>query len=131
MRNKLHKLGAASSRILDIHYPTLGIVAVLIHIGYSDEFNRLLGKWEIAPLHNFNPLDPQHLRDRKLLETLTSDEERATKLKEIHQQRLTCALEYMREHARRPMAFDFVFRGWLTTCKVQSAFTDGTFRIKQ
>ncbi|KAI8092250.1 uncharacterized protein B0P05DRAFT_462542, partial [Gilbertella persicaria] len=72
MRDKLHKLGAASSRILDIHYPAQGIVAVLIHIGYS--------------LHDFNPLDPQHLRDSKLLETLTSDEERATKSKEIHQQ---------------------------------------------
>ncbi|KAI8076450.1 uncharacterized protein B0P05DRAFT_450594, partial [Gilbertella persicaria] len=77
MRNKLHKLGSASSRILDIHYPARGIVVVLIHIGYSDEFNRLSDKCKIVTLHDFNPLDPLHLRDRKLLETLTSDEEHA------------------------------------------------------
>ncbi|KAI8084284.1 uncharacterized protein B0P05DRAFT_466609, partial [Gilbertella persicaria] len=119
MRNKFHKLGVASSRILDIHYPARGIVAVLIHIGYSNEFNRLSDKWKIVLLHDFNPLDIQHLRDRKLLETSTSDEERATKLKEIHQQRLTRTLEYMREHVRLPVAFDFIFRGWLTASKAQ------------
>ncbi|KAI8071188.1 uncharacterized protein B0P05DRAFT_447791, partial [Gilbertella persicaria] len=114
MRNKLHKLGAASGRLLDIHYPARGVVAVRIHVGYYNEFTNLLEKWKIAPLLDFNPLDHHHLRDPKLLETLTSDEERTTKLREIHQQRLIRALEYMRVHVRRPVARDFVYSGWLT-----------------
>ncbi|KAI8051884.1 uncharacterized protein B0P05DRAFT_443795, partial [Gilbertella persicaria] len=108
MRNKLHKLGAASGRLLDIHYSARGVVAVFIHVGYYNEFTNLLEKWKIAPLLDFNPLDHHHLRDPKLLETLTSDEERTTKLREIHQQRLIRALEYMRVHVRRPVARDFV-----------------------
>ncbi|KAI8063430.1 uncharacterized protein B0P05DRAFT_623586 [Gilbertella persicaria] len=52
-----HKLDAASSRILDIHYPARGIVAVFIHIRYFNEFNILLDKWKIMPLHDFSPLD--------------------------------------------------------------------------
>ncbi|RCI01895.1 hypothetical protein CU098_012306, partial [Rhizopus stolonifer] len=115
MRNKLHKLGAASGRVLDIHCPARGAVAVLIHIGYYEELKVILEKWKIVPVQDFNSFDPQHLRDPKLLETLTNDEERITKLKKIHQQRLVHALEYMRVHVHRPVARDFVHRGWLTT----------------
>ncbi|KAG1144860.1 hypothetical protein G6F37_005919 [Rhizopus arrhizus] len=65
IRSRLRKLGINNNRIIDIHYPDRNIVALLIHNDYEDELRQQLQRFKVTIKEDFNPCDPQVLRDPK------------------------------------------------------------------
>ncbi|KAG0763416.1 hypothetical protein G6F57_003087 [Rhizopus arrhizus] len=63
IRSRLRKLDIDNNRIIDIHYPDRNIVALLIHNDYEDELRQQLQRFKVTIKEDFNPCDPQVLRD--------------------------------------------------------------------
>ncbi|KAI9365887.1 hypothetical protein BD770DRAFT_294893, partial [Pilaira anomala] len=55
VRTKLRALGIDNGRILDLHFPTRGVVSILIHSDYLPTLTSILEKHELNPLTDFNP----------------------------------------------------------------------------
>ncbi|CAO3697493.1 unnamed protein product [Rhizopus stolonifer] len=87
MRMRIRRLKLQSSRILDIHYPTNNIVALLVHNDYYQEAIQILEIQQITCLPNFVSFSKQHLRDSRYNDK--SIEERQSAAKAIFHQRLT------------------------------------------
>ncbi|KAI8146051.1 hypothetical protein BJV82DRAFT_534313, partial [Fennellomyces sp. T-0311] len=89
VRKRLRILGIAQARIIDVHFPTTGVVGLLIHRSYEQELTELLKKGGISTT-NFNPLAATVIQDPKL-ETIT-EPEKIHKATTIHQTRIlrTC-----------------------------------------
>lgn len=118
-RNKLRKLGIDNGRVLDIHYPTRGVVALLIHTGYHQELLAILSKYKVEPLGNFDPLSATNITDPELLQL--SEDKRKIKAEEFHHVRLLRALKHVREYMRSSVARDFHFQGWLSKEQIATA----------
>ncbi|KAK4514469.1 uncharacterized protein ATC70_002066 [Mucor velutinosus] len=80
-RSQLRRLGLDTGRILDIHYPAKGIVALLIHQEYSTDFLATLAKHKLEPITDFDQFAAANLNDPALL-TL-DDAARAAKAREL------------------------------------------------
>lgn len=118
-RSKLRKLGIDNGRVLDIHYPSRSVVALLIHTGYATELQAILDKYRVVPLDSFDPVDPANVTDPELSK-LPADQLKA-KAVEIHETNLLRALRYVRPQVRSSLARDFVLHGWLSQEKVTQA----------
>jgi hypothetical protein len=116
VRRKLRHLGVDNGRILDIHYPARGTVALLLHSGYREEFEAVLKKHNLSPIENFDPTAATNVSDP--VYSGLSDEARQLKAKELHQARLLRGLQHIREHVRRQVAYDYVAQGWLSRTQV-------------
>ncbi|CEG66123.1 hypothetical protein RMATCC62417_02759 [Rhizopus microsporus] len=57
LRSHLCKLGINNSRILDIHYPTRSVVALLVHNDYASERKSHFQKFKVRTKDDFNPCD--------------------------------------------------------------------------
>ncbi|KAG2199800.1 hypothetical protein INT47_009413 [Mucor saturninus] len=121
-RQKLRTMGLDNGRILDIHYPARGVVALLIHQSYRVEMDAILTKSNIAPVKDFNPTSVDHLHDPSL-NHLTVDE-RSTKAIEFHQNRLIRGLKFIRSYLRRSVARNFVNHGWITNEQAQQVISE-------
>ncbi|MEG2254744.1 MAG: hypothetical protein RSC33_05410 [Vagococcus sp.] len=121
VRSKLRTLGFDNGRILDIHYPTRGVVALLVHQDYLPELETILDSHQLSLLKDFDPLDPSNLNDPALatLDVSTKSE----KVLDLHQTRLLRAVKFVRPYLRGMIARDFVLRGWLTQDQVKAALT--------
>lgn len=62
IRRRLALFGLSNKRILSVHYPTKGIVAILVHQSYAVEVKSLLQKAGIQPVA-FDPTHPSVLCD--------------------------------------------------------------------
>jgi hypothetical protein len=85
VRKKLTLLGVQNKRIINIHFPTIGIIALLIHQDYKQPLTDLLTAKSI-PITQFNPACATVIRDPKL--NHLSDEEKEEKALAIYQARL-------------------------------------------
>lgn len=121
-RQKLRTMGIDNGRILDIHYPARGVVAILIHYSYQNELNSILMKSTITPIANFNLIAAEHVNDISLSQ-LTADE-RAVKAIEFHQTRLIRGLKFIRSYLRRSVARTFVNQGWITEKQAQQVLLE-------
>ncbi|KAG1498894.1 hypothetical protein G6F54_004767 [Rhizopus delemar] len=73
--SRLRKLDIDSNRIIDIHYPDHNIVALLIHNDYEDELRQQLQRFKVIIKKDFNPCDPQLLRDPKYADRTPAERE--------------------------------------------------------
>ncbi|CDH61347.1 hypothetical protein RO3G_14949 [Lichtheimia corymbifera JMRC:FSU:9682] len=89
VRKRLRVLGVSQARILDVHFPTTGIVGLLIHRSYETELSECLQKHGITTT-TYNPLAIDTIKDPKH-ETL-SDGDKQQMARDIHQRRIlrTC-----------------------------------------
>lgn len=124
VRTKLRALGIDNGRILDLHYPTRGVVSILIHTDYFPTLTSILEEHELNPLSDFNPLDTSTLKDPALASL--SEEEKQAKLLELHQSRLCRALNFVRPYLKGLISRDFIQQGWLTPAQVKTALTPTT-----
>ncbi|KAI8975793.1 hypothetical protein BDF20DRAFT_808969, partial [Mycotypha africana] len=99
VRDKLAKLHIATSRILDIQFPTKTIVGLLVHNDYVPTIRNRLAKAKISTIDEFDPLSGTILRHPELL-TL-SEADKNAKASEFHTKRCLRALDYI----RKPVAF--------------------------
>ncbi|OBZ80553.1 hypothetical protein A0J61_11398 [Choanephora cucurbitarum] len=114
MREKLRKLKLQSSRLLDIHYPTNNVMAMLVHNDYLEEATNLLQLNKIDLIENFSPDSPNNLSNPKLAD-LTHEERIATAIN-LHQTRLTnIALRIRQDQRKLAVARAFHKQAWITT----------------
>lgn len=121
VREKLRTLGIDNGRILDVHYPTRGVVALLIHNDYLPQLTEILEQHQLSILQEFDPLSPANLNDPALSDLDTAS--RTQKVLDLHQARLLRAVKFVRPYLRGMIARDFVLRGWLSQEQVKSALT--------
>ncbi|KAI9485505.1 MAG: hypothetical protein EXX96DRAFT_613374 [Benjaminiella poitrasii] len=57
IRSRLRKLNIQNDRILDIHYPTRNVVALIVHNDFAFKLKESLAKYQIATLVDFDPCD--------------------------------------------------------------------------
>ncbi|KAG1138235.1 hypothetical protein G6F37_001796 [Rhizopus arrhizus] len=91
---RLRKLDINNNRIIDIHYPDRNIVALLIHNGYEDELRQQLQRFKVTIKEDFNPYDPQVLRDPKYADRTPAERENLAFTH--HCNRIERALQYIR-----------------------------------
>lgn len=115
---KLRTLGVDNGRILDLHYPTRGVVYLLIHKDYLDVLTSTLTKHDLTLLDNFDPLDPTNLKDPAFATTISEKKE---KLLGLHQKRLTHVIQFVRPYLRGIVARGFVQQDWLTSDQIKYA----------
>ncbi|KAG1150757.1 hypothetical protein G6F37_009888 [Rhizopus arrhizus] len=75
IRSRLRKLDINNNRIIDIHYPDRNIVALLIHNDYENELRQQLQRFKVTIKEDFNPCDPQVLRDPKYADHTPAERE--------------------------------------------------------
>ncbi|KAG1176955.1 hypothetical protein G6F36_010883 [Rhizopus arrhizus] len=71
LRSNLRHLHINTCRILDIQYPDRHVVSLLIHYGYENELRDKLRKFHILVRDDFDPLDPENVRDPEFINALT------------------------------------------------------------
>ncbi|KAI7862413.1 hypothetical protein BDF14DRAFT_1999150 [Spinellus fusiger] len=73
VRKMLGSLKIQQSRIIDIHFPARGTVALLVHSSYKKELEEHLKKLKISPVKDFNPVTKaakaQELFDQRVSNT--------------------------------------------------------------
>lgn len=120
VRKNLRHLDIPNSRILDIHYPERQVMALLVHNDYAEELQRILTKVGVAPIPEFDPLDPAHLQDPKY--ATLSEDERAQKAREHHNYRIRKAVETIRFPVKYSVAKSFAAAGWLSPTDMKELF---------
>ncbi|KAI8070665.1 uncharacterized protein B0P05DRAFT_439696, partial [Gilbertella persicaria] len=104
-RQHLKTLGVTNGRVLDIHYPSRNVVALLVHNDYRQQLIDTLKQTKVDPLNNFSPLDPSILTN---VEYNTMSVEEKTKIAaDKHNQRLVRALPFIRDHISKAVAAFF------------------------
>ncbi|KAI8047037.1 uncharacterized protein B0P05DRAFT_501404 [Gilbertella persicaria] len=111
-RRKLRLIGLDNSRVLDVHYPARNVVALLIHSAYKEDLLKVMAKYSLPVLTDFDPFSAVNVKDPAFA-SLDADA-LTVKARELQAARLVRALGYIREQVRRQVAYDFVRQGWLS-----------------
>ncbi|ORE06579.1 hypothetical protein BCV72DRAFT_291643 [Rhizopus microsporus var. microsporus] len=112
LRGRLHQLDISNSRILDIHYPTRNVVALLVHNDYASELKSHIQKFKVRTKDDFNPCDGSILMDHKYEHC--SKEERDGSALMRHSDRVKKALTYIRTPVKAAVARYFYNQGWIS-----------------
>lgn len=108
LRRLFTSLDINASRVLDIHYPVANVVAFLLHADYILQFTSAMhmnGKGS-SPLVDFDPYDPQNLKDPKFA-SLGADL-RLQKAREVENLRCLRSLSFVRRSVRVSVARSFL-----------------------
>jgi hypothetical protein len=119
LRNDLRKVGIDTGRILDIHYPSRGVVAMLMHIDYIPTLTAIFAKYNRKPLDKYDHFSASHVTT-SAHDTFTENE-KATLSKNYQQTRLGRALTHMRPQIRKTVAKAFALHGWLNDDQIKTA----------
>ncbi|OAD68348.1 hypothetical protein PHYBLDRAFT_173345 [Phycomyces blakesleeanus NRRL 1555(-)] len=111
MHCSLHTLGVDTGRLLDINFPTCGVIGVLFHVQYLEEFKFQLASAKVSLVNNFDPLDPKNVVDPKFANLSVSGLETQA----LVLQNACClqALKFLRSHLVLPVAHFFVQSEWI------------------
>ena len=111
VRSRLRRIGVDTGRILDISFPASGVLGVLMHVQYADQFTATMQKAGAEIIKDFDPLDPKHLADPKF--SAASETERAQELALIVNARSVQTLSFLRPLVVRSVARSFLEWGWI------------------
>ncbi|ORE19680.1 hypothetical protein BCV71DRAFT_177143, partial [Rhizopus microsporus] len=112
LRSRLRQLDINNGRILDIHYPTRNVVALLVHNNYASELKSHLQKFKIRTMGDFNPCDSSILMDPNYEHC--SKEERDGFALMHHSDRVKKALAYIHVPVKAAVARYFYNQGWIS-----------------
>ena len=112
LRSHLCKLDINNKPILDIHYPTHSVVALLVHNDYESGQKFHFQKFKIRTKDDFNPCDGPILMDPKYEHC--SKEERDGFAFMHHSDRVKKALTYIRAPVKAAVARYFYNQGWIS-----------------
>ncbi|KAI8098148.1 uncharacterized protein B0P05DRAFT_520669 [Gilbertella persicaria] len=62
-RRKLRLIGLDNSRVLDVHYPARNVVALLIHSAYKEDLLKVMAKYSLPVLTDFDPFSAANVKD--------------------------------------------------------------------
>ncbi|KAI9309826.1 hypothetical protein BX666DRAFT_1833305, partial [Dichotomocladium elegans] len=116
-RKNLKALGAQNSRILDIHYPSRTVVALLVHNDYREELITQLQKRNVNPLDQYSPTAASALTDPQYKDL--SEQEKINIATAKHQQRLVRALPFIRTTISRAVGRLFLEQQWITNSQFE------------
>ncbi|KAI7905495.1 uncharacterized protein BX663DRAFT_499935 [Cokeromyces recurvatus] len=111
-RKNLTILGVNNSRILDIHYPSRNVVALLVHNDYRNDLINTLKLAQVNPLEDYSPTAPSSLSD-PIYKDLSNDEKQKIAT-EKQNQRLVRALPFIRTNISKAVARFFVNENLIT-----------------
>ncbi|EIE88242.1 hypothetical protein RO3G_12953 [Rhizopus delemar RA 99-880] len=129
IHSRLRKLDINNSRIIDIHYPDRNIVALLIHNDYEDELRQQLQRFKVTIKEDFNPCDPQVLRDPKYADRTPAEREDLAFMH--HCNRIERALQYIRTPVKFSVARYFYLKGWISKQLLQETLPTRTINRQQ
>ncbi|KAG1169345.1 hypothetical protein G6F36_012086 [Rhizopus arrhizus] len=129
IRSRLRKLDINNNRIIDIHYPDRNIVALLIHNDYEDELRQQLQRFKVTIKEDFNPCDPQVLRDPKYADRTPAEREDLAFMH--HCNRIERALQYIRTPVKFAVARYFYSKGWISKQLLQETLLTRTINRQQ
>ncbi|GAN10914.1 hypothetical protein MAM1_0428c10464 [Mucor ambiguus] len=111
LANKIHMDRGA---IIDMHYPSSNVIAILFHNDYIDTATQLLQAQKLAPLEGFNPYDHHNLGNKEFANAPVADRE--AKMKEVveHQPYVTIGF-IKRPDIKLAVARDFHRKGKITS----------------
>ncbi|KAI9325457.1 hypothetical protein BD770DRAFT_303156, partial [Pilaira anomala] len=112
-RKNLKVLGAQNGRILDIHYPSGNVVALLVHKSYTQEIQKALQGAGITHIKNYDPTSSNIISNPELQHL--SEEEKINLAKEKYNQRLMRALPFIRNDYTKKSVANFFFSQQLIT----------------
>ncbi|KAI8083372.1 uncharacterized protein B0P05DRAFT_447785, partial [Gilbertella persicaria] len=112
MRNRLHQLGLNCARILDIHYPAHGTVAILFYNDCLEEAKVLTIKRGIQIKGDFNPLHHSVVQNPDFKDK--DDETRTIEAYRLNNQRALPTIAYLRAPINKAVTRDFYKRQWIT-----------------
>ncbi|EIE76663.1 hypothetical protein RO3G_01367 [Rhizopus delemar RA 99-880] len=129
IRSRLRKLDINNNRIIGIHYPDRNIVALLIHNDYKDELRQQLQRFKVTIKEDFNPCDPQVLRDPKYADRTPAEREDLAFMH--HCNRIERALQYIRTPVKFAVARYFYSKGWISKQLLQETLPTRTINRQQ
>ncbi|KAG1137689.1 hypothetical protein G6F37_011048 [Rhizopus arrhizus] len=129
IRSRLCKLDINNNRIIDIHYPDRNIVALLIHNDYEDELRKQLQCFKVTIKEDFNPCDPQVLRDPKYADHTPAERENLAFMH--HCNRVERALQCIRAPVKFAVARYFYSKGWISKQLLQETLPARTINRQQ
>jgi hypothetical protein len=94
VRSRLRRSGVDTGRILDISFPASGVLGVLMHVQYLEDFSETMTTVGAQIIDDFDPLHPDHLADPKYV-SLT-DDARAQKMHSLVNARALDTLSFLR-----------------------------------
>ncbi|KAG1596801.1 hypothetical protein G6F47_007878 [Rhizopus delemar] len=120
IRSLLRRLHINSNRVLDIHYPDRHLVALLLHNDYEAEVRSQLEKFEI-PIHDdYDPMDPNNLRN-PYYDDFDQDEKGCAAWS-VFAQRLVRAIRCLKGPIQRAVARFFVDKGIIASVVLNELF---------
>ncbi|EIE91823.1 hypothetical protein RO3G_16534 [Rhizopus delemar RA 99-880] len=109
------------NRVLDIHYPDHHLVVLLIHNNYEAEVRSQLEKFEI-PIHDdYDPLDPNNLRN-PYYDDFDQDEKECAAWS-VFTQRVIRAIRRLKGPVQRSVARFFVDKGIIASVVLNELFS--------
>ncbi|KAL9543418.1 hypothetical protein PS6_009296, partial [Mucor atramentarius] len=100
--------------VIDIHYPSSTVIALLVHNDYVETATQLLRTKKLAPIEGFNPYDHNNLGNKEYAKL--SVPERETKMKEIVEHQPYVTIESIKRPAvKLSVARDFHRKGKITS----------------
>ncbi|KAL7324066.1 hypothetical protein PS15p_210635 [Mucor circinelloides] len=100
--------------VIDIHYPSSTVIALLVHNDYVETATQLLRTKTLAPIEGFNPYDHNNLGNKEYAKL--SVPERETKMKEIVEHQPYVTIESIKRPAvKLSVARDFHRKGKITS----------------
>ncbi|OAD67745.1 hypothetical protein PHYBLDRAFT_72156 [Phycomyces blakesleeanus NRRL 1555(-)] len=107
----LRTLGVDTSHLLYINFSACGVIRILVHVQYLEEFNSQLASAKVSLVNNFDPLDPKNVADPKFANLSVSGLE--TQALALQNARCIQALKFLRSHLVLPVAHFFVQSEWI------------------
>lgn len=96
VRERLYLMKVKLNRVYSIQRPAKNVMAILVHNGYVQELRNIFIECGLTVFDDFNPISPDNIGDKKLLEMLPTVEHRTAKAQSLyynHMLQAMCALK--------------------------------------
>ncbi|KAK4513035.1 uncharacterized protein ATC70_013035 [Mucor velutinosus] len=129
VRYQLRRAGIDTGRVLDICFPATGVIGILLHIQYVEEFFACMRKCEADHIENFQPLDPNNIADPKYADLAI--EEREQLIYEFTNTRALQTLSFLRPLNVSGVGKYFVSAGWISQEELDIAVSEAIGRLAE
>ena len=119
VRSRLRRIGVDTGRVLDISFPASGVLGVLMHVQYVEQFTAVMQKAGAELVKDFDPLDPSNLADPNFASL--SVDQRAAQMHELVNGRALDTLSFLRPVVVGSVARSFLDWGWIDDTDLRSA----------
>ncbi|KAG1091932.1 hypothetical protein G6F42_019317 [Rhizopus arrhizus] len=115
-RSTIRRLGVDTDQVLDIHYPGVNTVALLVRASIYARLHSIFGAHPSTNLQDsFNPLDPDNLGSREFRSAPKAN--RIAEIKRICTVQKLKALDHLHLPLRLEVAQYFAQQGWISAAE--------------